>query len=99
MGTKTLSIRMDEDEFKALSLLSKEEKVDVSKKVRELVGYGRVMLAMEKYKKSEASLEKAANIAGVSISRMMDLLQEHGVEANLEFEDYLAGLTNLRKVW
>ena len=99
MATKTLSIRMDDDDYKFLSILAKEEKEDVSKAVRELVDLGRVMLAIEKYKKSEASIEKAARIAGVSISMMMDIFKEYGVEANLEYEDYLKGLKTLRKVW
>jgi len=73
--------------------------VEMSKKVRELVDLGRVMLAIEKYRKSEASLEKAARIAGVSISKMIDVLRDHGVEANLEYEDYLKGLKSLRKIW
>ena len=38
-------------------------------------------------------------MAGVSISKMMDILKEHGVEINLEFEDYLKGLKSLQKVW
>jgi len=67
--------------------------------VRELVDLGRMMLAIEKYKKSEASIEKSARIAGVSISKMVNILREHGIEANLEYEDYLSGLKSLRKVW
>jgi len=99
MATKTLSIRMDDDDYKFLSVLAKEEKEDVSKAVRELVDLGRVMLAIKKYKKSEASIERAAKIAGVSISKMMDIFKEYGVEANLEHEDYLKGLKSLRKIW
>jgi predicted HTH domain antitoxin len=99
MGKKTLSIRMNDEDYRFLSILAKEEKEDVSKKVRELVDLGRVMLAIEKYKRSEASIEKAARIAGVSISRMMDIFKEHGVEANLEYEDYLKGVKSLEKIW
>ena len=73
MATKTLSIRMNDDDYKFLSSLAKEEREDVSKTVRELVDLGRVVLAIEKYKKSEASIEKTARIAGVSISKMMAL--------------------------
>jgi predicted HTH domain antitoxin len=90
---------MDDDDYKFLSILAKEEKEDVSKAVRELVDLGRVMLAIEKYKKSEASIEKAAKIAGVSISKMMEIFKEYGVEANLEYEDYLKGLKTIRKIW
>ena len=99
MAKKTISVQMDDEEYRFLSLLAKEEREDVSKKVRELVDLGRVMLAIEKYKKSEASIEKASRIAGVSVSKMMDILHEHNVEMNLEHEDYLKGLDSLRKTW
>ena len=99
MGTKTLSIRLKDDDYKFLSVLAKEEKEDVSKAARELVDRGRIMLAIEKYKKSEASIEKSARIAGVSISKMLEIFKEYGVEANLEYEDYLKGLKYLKKIW
>jgi predicted HTH domain antitoxin len=99
MATKTLSIRINDDDFKFLSSLAKEEKEDVSKTVRELVDLGRVLLAIDKYNKSEASIEKASKIAGVSISKMMDLFKEYGVESNLEEEDYLKSLKTIRKIW
>lgn len=99
MATKTLSIRINDDDYKFLSSLAKEEREDVSTAVRELVDRGRILLAVEKYKKSEASLEKAARLAGVSLARMMDILAEYGVEASLDYEDYLKGLKTIRKVW
>jgi predicted HTH domain antitoxin len=90
---------MDEEDYRFLSTLAKEEKEDVSKKARELLEFGRVMLAIDKYRRSEASIEKSARIAGVSITKMMNILQEHGIEANLEYEDYLKGLKSLRMIW
>ena len=99
MATKTLSIRINDDDYKFLLSLAKEERGDMSTAVRELVDLGRIMLAVEKYKRSEASLERAARLAGVSLSKMMDLLGEYGVEANLDHEDYLKGLKTIRKVW
>lgn len=99
MSVKTLSIRMNENDYRSLVLLAKNEKEDVSKTVRELVELGRLMLAIEKYKNGEASIEKAARIAGISISRMLDIMKEHGVAANLEEEDYLKSLKTIRKAW
>lgn len=98
MATRTLSIRVADDDYKFLSSFAKEEREDVSKTVRELVDLGRVMFAMERYKKSEASIEKAAKIkiAGVPISKMIDLLQEYGIEANMEYEDYLKSSFSFR---
>jgi len=99
MAGKTLNIRINKDDYAFLSSLAKEERSDVSKKVRELVDLGRVMLAIEKYKKSEASIEKASKITWVSISRMMDILAEYGVQSKIEYEDYLKGFKSLKEVW
>ena len=99
MPVKTLSIRMNDDDYSSLVSLSKENNEDVSKTVRGLVELGRLMLAMEKYKTGGASIEKASRIAGVSISKMLDILQEHGIAANLEEDDYLRSLKTIRKVW
>ena len=53
MTTKTLSIRIDDEDYRFLSSLAEEEKEKVSDTVRELVDMGRIMLAIERYKKSD----------------------------------------------
>ncbi len=97
--TKTLSIRMDRYNYEFLSEFTKEERSDLSKTIRELVSRGRVMLAIEKYRSGEASLGRAAELAGLPVGRMMTVLTDFGVESRLEKEDYLQGLENLRKAW
>lgn len=97
--TKTMSIRMDKDVYDFVTELSKEEKGDLSKAVRELVYRGRLMLAVERYKKGEASLGKAAELAGVPVGQMINVLADYGVKANLDKDDYRKGLENLRRVW
>ncbi len=97
--TKTMSIRMDEENFDFLNKLSQEETGDVSKTVRELINKGRLMLAVERYKKNQASLGRAAELAGLTLGDMINTLAEFGVKSNLEEGDYLKGLENLRKVW
>ena len=97
--TKTMSIRMDDDNYEFLNRHSKEGKADLSKAVRDLVDKGRVMLAVERYRNQEVSIGKAAELAGYSISKMIATLAEFGVEANLEHDDYLASLEYLRKAW
>lgn len=97
--TKTMSIRMDRDNYEFLAEISKEERSDLSKAVRDLVTRGRVLLAVERYRKGEASLGKAAELAGLPVGQMMTILTEFGVESRIEKEDYLQGLHNLAKVW
>ena len=96
---RTMSVRMDEENYQFLRRLSKDEKADLSAAVRELVDKGRIMLAVERYRQRKASLARAAELAGVPIGDMIEILAEYGVESNLEAEDYRRGLEHLRKVW
>ena len=97
--TKTMSIRMDRENFEFLNELTKEQRSDLSKAVRDMVTRGRVLFAMERYKKGDASLGRAAELAGVSVGQMMTLLSEFGVQSRIEDEDYLQGLAAIRKAW
>jgi predicted HTH domain antitoxin len=58
-----------------------------------------VRMAAERYRQRQVSLGKAAELAGVPVGRMIEILAEYGVESNLEHEDYLKGLQNLREAW
>ena len=97
--TKTMSIRMDRENFEFLNELTKEQRSDLSKTVRDMVTRGRVLFAMERYKKGDASLGRAAELAGVPVGQMMTLLSEFGVQSRIEDEDYLQGLAAIRKAW
>lgn len=96
---KTLSIRVDLDDYSFLNCLAEEERQDLSNAVRDLVGKGRVLLAVERYRAGRASMGKAAEIAGLPIGEMMDVLVRYGVQANLDPDDYLQGLGKLRETW
>src|SRR6202142_1306370 len=97
--TKTMSIRMDRENLEFLNELTREQRSDLSKAVRDMVTRGRILLAVERYKDGEASLGKAAEIAGLPVGQMMALLTEFGVESRIEKDDYLQGIENLAKVW
>src|SRR5512136_1841002 len=98
MPTRNLSLRVPEEQYNFLSSLAEEEHEDVSSTARGLMEMGRIMLAIEKYRCGDASLGKAARIAGVSVAKMMDILRDHGVPANLEQDDYLESLTAIGKL-
>lgn len=53
-----------------------EEHEDLSTTLRELMGKGRVLPGIEKYRRGEASLEKAARLAGVSMARRIEVPRE-----------------------
>jgi predicted HTH domain antitoxin len=97
--SKTMSIRMDRENFEFLNELTKEQRSDLSKAVRDMVTRDRILLGVERYKKGEASLGRAAEPAGVPVGKMITILTEYGVESRVEQEDYLQGLQGLSKVW
>ncbi|MGB7985024.1 MAG: UPF0175 family protein [Terracidiphilus sp.] len=99
MTTKTMSIRMDRDNYEFLSAMTIKEQSDLSKAVRDLVTRGRILLAVEKYRKGEASLGKAAEVAGLPVGQLMTLLGEFGVRSRIDQENYRQSLANLAKVW
>jgi predicted HTH domain antitoxin len=94
-----MSIRMDRENYEFLTGMTREQRSDLSKSVRDLVTRGRLLLAVEKYKKGEASLGRAAEVAGVPVGQMMTLLEEFGVRSRIEQEDYRQSLAHLAKVW
>lgn len=96
---KTVSIRLEADDYNFLNRLAEAEKEDLSTAVRDLIGRGRVLLALERYRDGRASLSRAAELAGVSISEMMDLLAAHGIPSDLGTEDYRESLKTLRTAW
>ena len=97
--SKTMSIRMDSENYDFLNELTKEQRSDFSKAVRDMVTRGRILLAVERYKQGEASLGRAAELAGVPLGQMMTILTEYGVESRIQDEDYLQGLEDLRNAW
>lgn len=100
MGMRTtLSIRVDNEDYEFLKKMAKENKEEISKAVRGLVGRGRLMYAIDLYKSGKASIGRSSEIAGVSVSEMMDILSEFGITNRIEVEDYARGLENLRAFW
>ena len=54
-----------------------------------------VLVAVEKYKKGEASLGRAAEVAGLPVGQMITVLKEFGVRSRIELEDYRQSLDHL----
>lgn len=65
----------------------------------DLISRGRILVALDRYREGKASLSRAAEVAGVSVSEMMDLLAQHGISSDLQVEDYRESLRTLREVW
>ncbi|MBI4043561.1 MAG: UPF0175 family protein [Candidatus Diapherotrites archaeon] len=95
---KVLSMRIDKEDLDFVNLEAVEKKADRTTVIRDLIGKGRVHLAMEQYRCGKVSIGKSAQKAGLTISEMMDKLAEFGVKSPVTKEQYLHGLKNAKKL-
>jgi len=86
-----ISLRLKDRDLERLEELSKLEHKEKSTVARELLEYGWDFLMLRYYKDGKLSLEGLAKKLDISISEAIDLLADLGIEAPIEFEDYLKG--------
>ena len=96
---KVMSIRLSEDDLKLVEELAQDEDVEKSATIRELLRFGRIYLAIIRYKEGKISIGRAAEIADMSLSDLMELLSNLGIESKIEKEDYLQGLKHLKEAF
>lgn len=93
-----LSVRLDDKDFERLKELASKEKKDQSTLARELIIYGWNYMMVQRYREGKLSLGKLAKQLGISLSETIDLLADMGVEAPIDYDDYLKGYETLRRV-
>ena|SRR3989344_3275015 len=86
-----MTIRLPKEDIEVINQIARKTDKDKSTTVRELVELGKIYFAITQYKEGAISLGRAAEIAGVTISEMMDILSKLGIKNNIELEDYLEG--------
>src|SRR3989344_6952052 len=84
-----MTVRLPKDDLKIIEEISLNERKDKSTTIRDLVELGKIYFAIRQYKENKISICKAAEIAGLTLSEMMDLLSKLGIESSLELADYL----------
>lgn len=96
---ETVSVRIDKEDIKEIDRLSKLEKKTKSNLLREVMELGlkdkKLELALEKFRKKEASVGKAARIANMPLSQFMDVLVERNIDFHYglkELEEDFEGL-------
>lgn len=86
-----MTVRLPREDIEIVKQISIENKKDKSTIIRELVELGKIYYAIMQYRENKISLGKAAEISGLTISEMIDLLSKLGIKSNIELEDYLEG--------
>ncbi|MEK6907184.1 MAG: UPF0175 family protein [Nanoarchaeota archaeon] len=92
------SFRLEKKDLEFLNKFSREENRSRGGALRELISNGRVMIAIKLYKEKKISIGKASDIAGISISEMIDILSKFGLNSNLTLEDFKESLKIAKKL-
>ncbi len=95
----TVSVRIEKSGLKEIEGISKTENKSRSEVLREVFNRGlqdkKLELAIEKFRNKEATAWKAARMAGMPLSRFMDILVQRGIDFHYglkELEEDFEGL-------
>ena len=89
---KTKTVHLTEDLLRGVSYRTKMEDVDESTAIRQFIKLGVMWYVVELYKAGRITLEEAAELAGISLRRMLDILAEHGVKGNVKMKQQIRAL-------
>ena len=90
METKT--VHLTEDILKGVSYRAKLEDVDESTAIRQFIRLGVMWYVVDLYRIGKITLGEAAELSGVSLRRMLDILSEHGVKGNVKMNQQIKAL-------
>ena len=101
MSQKHVTARVPEDLYEAIETIREEEQTDRSTAIKRLLERGieewRIDSAVDRYREGAVSIGRAAEIADVSIWRLLDILDDRGVEANYTESDLASDLAEVRE--
>ena len=99
MSQKHVTARVPEDIYEAIEAIREEDQLDRSTAVRRLLERGieswQLETAVRRYQDGEVSLGKAAQLAGLSTWRFLDVLNERDIEANYTTDDLEADIAGV----
>lgn len=100
MSQKHVTARVSDDLYERIERIREEEQTDRSTAIKRLlergVGDWQVETAVRRYREGTISLGRAAEIADVSIWRLLDILEERGVEMTYNESDLEADIAAVR---
>lgn len=96
---ETTSVRLAKEDLKQIEEISKEDNVTKSTALREVLRKGikekKLEIALEKFQNNEATAWKAARIAGIPLTKFLDIIKDKGREFHYTKEDLLEDFENI----
>lgn len=100
MGQRHVTARVPEDLYEEIERIRESEQLDRSTAIKRLLERGiedwRLETAIDRYRDGSISLGRATELAGVSLWRMLDTLDERGVELHYTGDDLEADIDAVR---
>ncbi|MBI4142097.1 hypothetical protein HY484_04180 [Candidatus Woesearchaeota archaeon] len=92
--------RLEKDIMGMIEKTAEEEKVDKTKALKELVLLGRQQYLLQKYlelyRVGKCSVDKAAELVGITVAEMMQEAVKMGIKSDESIEEYKEGLKLLQ---
>ena len=85
-------VHLTEDILKGVSYRAKLEDVDEPTAIRQFIRLGVMWYVVELYKAGKITLGEAAELSGISLRRMLEVLVEHGVKGNVKMNQQIKAL-------
>ena len=92
-----MSVRLSEQELKQLKSLAEVEDKEKSSVARELLMDGLKYKMLLAYKDGKVSLSKLSKGLKMTLSEAVDFLASFGLQAPINYDDYLQGIDTARK--
>ena len=86
------SVRLTPDVIKGVSYRAEMEDVDENTAIRQLMKLGVMWYAANLYKMGKMTLSEAADLSNVSMRKMLDVLEEHGIKGNVSMKQQIKSL-------
>ncbi|MEA3323711.1 MAG: UPF0175 family protein [Euryarchaeota archaeon] len=96
METKTICL--PGDLLKGVSYRTMMEDVDEPTAIRQLLRLGVIWYAVNLYNIGKITLSEAAELSNVSLRKMLDILEEHGVTGNVTMKQQIKAIEYARNL-
>jgi predicted HTH domain antitoxin len=95
---KTKTIRLPEEILRGIAYRAEKEDIEESTAIRKLLREGLMEYATKLYKEGEITLEEAAQLAGISLRRMLETLLNKGIRGNVTLSQQKKTLEHVKKI-
>jgi predicted HTH domain antitoxin len=92
------TVRLPRELFEVVRHRARQEKIDESTAIRQLLALGAENYAVELFRQGKITLSEAAGLAGVTVRQMIDVLQRHGIRGNVRLDQQQKALEFVKEL-